>query len=210
MFGGDGFSGRVILGVHATDDALEIVGLDFGVSDLGVPSTDPTRLAHNLPADPLAALSLSGVGDQAAKAYEQLEASGGLAGVEEDVAGLGLDLPDDLRTIFGTDLAVAVFGDLENPSFGARVATEQPQEAIGLLESVLNSAEAGLPTVYSDSAGGYVVATDQATLDALTADGSLGDTDAYRSAVADPETASAIGATSTDEGGRFVLQITTR
>lgn len=242
LFGGEALSGRVILGVHATDDALEIVGLDFGVSDLGAPSGEPTRLAHTLPEDTLAALSLSGVGDQAVAAWEQLEASGGLAGVEGEVAGLGLDLPDDLRTILGTDLAVAVFGDLENLAFGARVATEQPQEAIGLLDSVLNSAEFGLPAVYSEAAGGYVVATDQATLDALMTDGSLADTDAFRSAVADPETASAIGfvdlgnlvdqlvaqggneaeqarkfrgvealgfsATSTDEGGRFVLRIT--
>ena len=244
LFGAQDLTGRVILGVHATDDALELVALDFSVSDTGAPSSEPTRLVQNLPEDTLAALSLGGVGDRAVEGWEQLEASGGLQDLEDPAADLGLDLPDDLRTILGTDLAVAVFGDLENPVVGGRVATDQSEEATLLLDTVLSSPDVGVAAVYELVDGGYVVATDQATLDAMAADGGLGDTAAFRAAVADPDDASAIGyvdlaalidqviaqggpdaeeaaqysavealgfsASSTDEGGRFVLRITVR
>ena len=70
--GAQELSGRVILGVHAEDDAVEMVGLDFGVSDFGVPRSEPTRLAHGLPRDTLAALSVSGAGDAAVAAWEEM------------------------------------------------------------------------------------------------------------------------------------------
>jgi hypothetical protein len=125
--------------------------------------------------------------------WEQVEESGALAGAEEPLAQLGLSLPDDLRKIFGTDIALAIFGDWENPSFGARVTTEEPRVAARLLDGVLSAPEFDLPAVYSDAEGGYAVAVDQATLDAMTADGSLGETRAFRTAVANPDEASAIG-----------------
>jgi hypothetical protein len=191
--GAQELSGRVILGVHAEDDAVEMVGLDFGVSDFGVPRSEPTRLAHGLPRDTLAALSVSGAGDAAVAAWEEMAQSGALAQVEEPLSAVGLELPEDLRTILGTDLAVALLGDLGNPAFGARVTTEQPQEAVRLLDRVLSSPEFAVPVIYSDADGGYVVASDQATLDALAADGGLADTPAFRAAVADRDDASAIG-----------------
>ncbi|UOY03414.1 DUF3352 domain-containing protein [Blastococcus sp. PRF04-17] len=244
LFGGEHLTGRVILGVHAQDDALELVGLDFSVSDTGVPSSEPTSLVHGLPEDALAALSVSGVGERAVQAWAELERTGGAEalGVPPE---LGLDLPDDLRTLLGTDLAVAAFGDVDEPRFGARVATEEPGEAVRLLDVVLDDPQLGLPVVHDTVDGGYVVAGDEAALDLLArADGGLGDSEAFRAAVADPDEAGAIGyvdlaavveqlvdrggetaeqaarfgavealgfsATSTDEGGRFVLRITTR
>ena len=193
VFGDSSLSGRMIMGLHAEDDALELVGLDFSVSDLGVPSSAPTRLAQGLPADTAAALSVSGVGDRAAEAWDAAQESGALAELEQPLAELGLELPEDLRTIFGTDLVVAAFGDLEAPAFGARVTTQQPQEAARLLDGVLSSPDIGLAPVFDEAAGGYVVATDRPTLGLLAADGGLGDTDAFQAAVADPDTASAIG-----------------
>ncbi len=76
MFGDEALSGRVILGVHAQDDALELVGLDFSVSDVGVPSAAPTRLAQGLPEDTLAAVSASGLGDRAVAYWETLQQTG--------------------------------------------------------------------------------------------------------------------------------------
>jgi Protein of unknown function (DUF3352) len=192
-FGGADLAGRVILGVHAQDDALEMVGMDFGVSDVGVPSGEPTRLAQDLPEDTLAALAASGAGDSAVAAWSQLEESGALAEMTQPLAELGLDLPDDLRAMLGSDLVVAVSGQLESPALGARVVTEQPEAGAGALDALLGSLGVGGAPVYSFGAGDYVVATDAATADALAADGGLGDTDAFRAAVADPDHASAIG-----------------
>jgi len=208
-----------------------------------VPGSEPTRLAHGLPEDTLAVLSASGVGERAVQAWEELERTGALegAGIPPE---LGLDLPDDLRTLLGTDLAVAAFGDLERPQFGARVVTDDPEGAARLLDVVIDDPQLGLPAVYDTVDGGYVVGSDDAALDLLSGNGGLGDTPAFRSAVADAEEASAIGyvdlaavieqardqggetaeqaarfsalealglsGTSTDEGGRFVLRITTR
>ena len=193
LFDSQSLSGRVILGAHAESDAFEVTGLAFSVSDVGVPGEDPTRLVQDLPEDTLAALSTSGLGDKAVDTWEELESSGVLAGAEEPLAELGLDLPDDLRMIFGTDTVVAAVGDLEQPGFGARVTTEEPRTAARLLDGVLSSPEFGVPAVYSDAEGGYAVATDQATLDALVDGGRLGETEAFQAAVAEPDDASWIG-----------------
>ena len=193
VFGDAQLAGRVILGVHAQDDALEMVGMDFGVSDVGTPSGEPTRLARDLPEDTLAALSASGLGDSAEAAWAQLEESGALAEVEQPLAELGLTLPDDLRAMLGSDLVVAVFGDLESPGAGARVVTEDPEAAARSVDALLTSFDVGAAPVYSFGESDYVVATDAETADAVAADGGLGDTEAFRAAVADPDGASAIG-----------------
>ena len=179
--------------MHAQNDVVEMVGHTFGVSDTGVPSSEPTRLVQGLPEDTLAALSASGVGDRVAAAWAEVEASGALAEIEDPLRELGLDLPDDLRMMLGTDLVVAVFGDLDGPAFGARVVTEDPEAAAGTLDALLSGPDLGVAPVYSFGERDFIVATDAATADALAADGGLGGTAAFRAAVADPDTASAIG-----------------
>jgi hypothetical protein len=220
------------------------VGLDFGVSDVHAPKSEPTRLVQGLPGDTLAALSVSGLGDRVHAAWGNVEKSGALAQIEQPLAQLGLKLPGDLRAILGTDLVVAAFGDLDSPAFGAHVLTEQPVETARKLAQALSSPSLDVPALYQDADGGYLVASDQDTLDAMASGGNLGDTDAFRAAVADVDTANVIGyvdlatvvdglvarggdtgaqaakfravralgfsATGTDEGGRFVLRITTR
>jgi hypothetical protein len=194
MLGGQNLSGRLILGVHAQDDAVEMVGLDVGVSDAGAPKSVPTRLAQGLPDDTLAALSASGVGDRLAAAWGGMEQSGVLAQIEEPLAQFGLQLPDDLRSVLGTDVVVAAFGDLDDPSFGARVFTEDPQGAFNALHGVLTAPEfRGVLNSWGLADGGYVLATDDDTTVVLSADGGLGETGAFRAAVADPDSASAIG-----------------
>jgi hypothetical protein len=245
IFGGDELSGRVILGLHAEDDAVELVGMDFGVSDFGVPSSDPTRLVQDLPEDTVAAFSASGVGDNIVAVWDDMQESGALAGIEEPLADLGLDLPDDLRIVFGSDLVVAAFGDLEDPRVGVRVVTEDGERALDIVDDLLAQPEIGLPLEPAPVDDGYVLGTDASTAEELAAgDGGLGGTDAFEDAVADADDASAVGyvdlaavveqlraqggetaaeaekfaavealgfsASSTDEGSRFVLRVTTR
>ena len=137
----------MILGVHAQDDVVELVGLDFGVSDTGVPSSEPTRLVQGLPEDTLAAVSASGVGDRAVAGLGgRRRQSGALAESEDPLPELDLDLPEDLRLIFGTDLVVAGFGDVEEPRFGARVVTEDGQRAARIVNDLLTMPELGVQT----------------------------------------------------------------
>jgi hypothetical protein len=194
IFGGDELSGRVILGLHAEDDALELVGMDFGVSDFGAPSSDPTRLVQDLPEDTVAAFSASGVGDNIVAVWDDMQESGALMGIEEPLADLGLDLPDDLRVVFGSDLVVAAFGDLEQPRVGVRVVTEDGERALDIVDDLLAQPEIGLSLEPAPVDDGYVLGTDAATAEELAAgDGGLGGTDAFEAAVADADDASAVG-----------------
>ncbi|MFQ1003138.1 DUF3352 domain-containing protein [Modestobacter sp. SSW1-42] len=241
--GDQALSGRVVLGVHAEDDALEVTGLTRGTAPTtSTAATEPTGLAADLPADTVAALSVSGLGEALTTSWATLQESGIPPEFEEQIEALGLDLPADLGAVLGTDLAVAVTGDLAAPQFGARVRTDDPQRATEVIDRVAGDAE--LPVAVSPLDDGYVLASDPALADALAADGGLGDTEAFRAAVADPDDAGAIGfvdlgelidevvaqggddaaqaqeyaalgalgfsASTTDDGGRFVLRVTTR
>ena len=244
--GGQDLSGRMIMGLHAEDDALELEGLDVGASDLGPlgGGSEPTRLVGQLPEDALAGFSGGGLGEAMVDQWAQLQGSGALAGVEEQAAELGIELPGDLRALLGSDLAVVVRGDLDQPSFGARVTTDDPQTAIGVVEAVAEMGGPEFPLVTGPVDGGYVVASDPALAGALAGDGGLGGTDAFRAAVADPEDATAVGyvdlaalldslvaqggetgaeaekwsaaealgfsTAPSEDGGRFVLRVTTR
>jgi hypothetical protein len=243
--GGQELAGRLILGVHAEDDALEMVGLGFDVSDLGVPSREPTRLVQNLPEDTLLAASLSGAGDLAATYWAELEETPEFSEYGDPMASLGLELPEDLRALFGTDLAIAGFGNVEAPAFGVRVVSEDGDRASAVIDELLSSFGAELPLVSTPVDDGFVLGSDTSTAQTLAAGyGGLGETDAFRDAVADPDAASGVvyvdlaalvdqavarggdtgeeaakysavralglSATTTDEGGRFVLRITTR
>jgi hypothetical protein len=237
-------TGRLILGLHVEADAVEVVGLDFSASDVRVPAGEPTRLVQDLPEDTLAALAVAGVGDQVVAAWEEFEAAGAPAEFEEALDQLGLDLPEDLRALLGTDLVVAAFGDPADPLLGARVRSEDPDAALSVLDGLVDSPDRGLPLVSAPAPDGFVVGTDRTGLDRVLTDGGLGDTDAFRAAVPEADSATAVGyvdlgslvdqliaqggetgqeaarfaavealgfsASGTDEGGRFVLRITTR
>jgi hypothetical protein len=233
-----------VLGVHAADDALEVTGLTRGTAP--APATvagEPTHLVGDLPADTVAALSVSGLGKALTATWATLEQQGLPPEVQDQVDALGLDLPADLETVLGSDLAVAVTGDLSAPQFGARVRTDDPDRATEVLDSVLGDEDLGLPLTVVPTDDGYVLASDESLAGSLGQDGGLGDTEAFRSAVADPD-AGAVGfvdlgavvdqavaqggddateaqkltalhtlgfsATTTDDGGRFVLRVTTR
>jgi hypothetical protein len=187
-------TGRIVLGLHAEPDALEVQGLTRGVApDDSATTAGPTRLVQDLPEDTLAALSVSGLGDALAAAWAAPEGAGIPPEFQQQIAALGLQLPDDLRTVLGSDLALAVSGDLAAPQFGARVVTEDPQRAVEVLTGVLGSPEVGLPAAAVPLADGYALATDPAFADALGRDGGLGDSEAFRAAVADPDEAQAVG-----------------
>ncbi len=239
-------SGRMVLGVHAESDALEVVGLSRGATAPTGPAVaaEPTRLALDLPEDTLAAVSISGLGEAAVQAWTAVEAAGLPPEYQEEIAAMGLDLPADLRAVFGSDLAVAVLGDVSAPAFGVRAVSDEPQRALQVLSDALSDPQLAVPISAVALEDGYAAVTDEAQLDALTRDGRLGDTETFRAAVADPDTAGAIGfvdlgaivdqlaeqggdtaaeaerfaaldalgfsSTTTDDGGRFVLRVTTR
>lgn len=121
------------------------------------------------------------------------------ADIDEFAQQTGLTLPDDLGTLLGDSLVVAVDGsdlDLEAlaqddmSSLNAGVKVDTDVEAFGEVWSTVQdlAAEAGesldgLPVEETDD--GYIVASTDEYASALGEDGSLGESDAYTSAVAD-------------------------
>ena len=194
-FSGQPLTGRMVLGVHAESDALEVEGLTRGATAPtgSAAATGTTRLVLDLPEDTLAALSVSGLGDAVSEAWTSAEDTGVPPEIEEQIAALGVDLPDDLRTVLGSDLVMAVLGDVAAPQFGVRAVTDDPQRAVQVLGEVLGSPEVGLPVSAVPLEDGYVLSTDQAVAEALAEDGGLGDTEVFRDAVADPGSAGAVG-----------------
>ena len=107
------------------------------------------------------------------------------------MASLGLELPEDLRALFGIDLAIAGFGNVEAPAFGVRVVSEDGDRASAVIDQLLSSFGAELPLVPTPVDDGFVLGSDASTAQTLAAgDGGLGETEAFRDAVADPDAAS--------------------
>ncbi len=193
--GGQPLTGRMVLGVHAESDALEVEGLTRGADPAtSAAPSGPTELVRSLPEDTLVGLSASGLGDAAVEAWDAGQGAGLPPEFQEEIAALGLDLPADLRTVLGSDVAVAVVGDLTTgPQFGLRAVTDDPQRAVDVLSGLFARPEVGIAVTATPVADGYVLASDPALADALAGDGGLGDTETFTDAVEDPDSASVIG-----------------
>jgi hypothetical protein len=158
--------------------------------------TGAGAVAAALPTDAVAAFSVAGAGDAVEQNWSTLtrrlpDARATLASIE---AQTGLRLPEDLAALLGqrTALALAEPDGSGRPVVGLRAQSD----AAGLgpaLDRFLRFTDAsGLPLERRDVPGGYVLATDRAQAEALTRDGGLGGTDAFRDAVPDADRASVV------------------
>ena len=187
--------------LKAEPDALEIVA-STRVGGQVVP-TAPTALFGQLPDSTAAAFAVTGAGESLVNRWDELLASpdlGASAGeVERELRRIerrtGLVLPDDLRTLLGQDLVVALDGvDLAmSPEFGVRVVTD-PDDAARVVAAVqpqLAEVTGGYGVRARATADGWVLATSTAYADRLAAGGGgLLDRPDVRAALPDIDTAS--------------------
>jgi hypothetical protein len=118
--------------------------------------------------------------------------------ISEVEAESGLRLPDDLRTILGDNITLAVdsegftpenieSGDPGNFNFGARLTTDQAaiQDVVDRIDGKL--AEEGMTEglITEESDGGLVVASNQEYAELLATGGDLGSADGFGTAVPD-------------------------
>jgi hypothetical protein len=178
-----------------TGGDAEVVLRSFGSVGTSTPTGAGPAVA-GLPAGTVAAVGVSGAGDSVRKALT----TGGsgtvlaqaLARAEEET---GLKLPDDLEALLGQRFALA----LGQPDGSGEpvVGLRGQSDAAGLgnaLDRLLRFTDAaGLPLERRDVRGGYVLATNRAQAEALTRDGGLGGSDAFRDAVPDADRAAAVG-----------------
>jgi hypothetical protein len=159
-------------------------------------ATGAGAAAAALPADAAVAFSVSGGGDTLRQNWSELarrlpDGQDGLAAVE---AQTGLNLPEDLESLLGQRMALALTAPDAAGQPGAGVRAQSHATGLGpALDRLLRSADAaGLPLERRDVPGGYVLATDRTDAEAMTRDGGLGGTDAFRAAVPDAGAASVV------------------
>jgi hypothetical protein len=185
-------SGSFVIGAHADSHYVEIQGKAVDVGD-SLKQYGANRFAsgrgHNLLATmPIAstlAFEITGVGDALTRAYDSVAKEDWFGQVNESAQQYGLTLPDDLRTIFGTDVGVAVFGNLtDNPRAVARIMTEKPDEAVKILTRVPSPEDTPPFALETESSNSYFIGTDAGAI-ALARKGTLGASAPFKRALPD-------------------------
>ena len=184
--------GRVVLGVHATTDSVEMRVRTFG----GAASTAaaPVRLQHVV-ADPIAVVAVSGAGANIAKSWKALASSPMYAQLADQAKLIGLDLPGDLEKLLGDQLTASLSGDdlARQPQWVVAATSQDPAAGKAVLDKLLAVAGASgaseppfTAKVQGDSL--YVGASSAAIAGATSTSSaaSLTGDEMFQAAVADP------------------------
>jgi hypothetical protein len=181
-------------------DALEVRGASTGSSSLKAP--DKALQGFNeLPEDSVVAFGLAGGSKLVAGFFDSLRATiddtgpggpeGGFDGMVADAEReLGIDLPDDLEVLLGSNLVAAMRDDQTGSTqleVGARVITDGPR-AVALVDKINKATDAAgsdFPLERRLTDDGFVAASSTGQVDLLMKDGGLGDRDAVRKALPD-------------------------
>jgi hypothetical protein len=189
----DALKGRWVLGLHATNDSVEMRIRTVGGS-AGAP-VPPVRLQH-VAADPVAVLAVSGYGKNLGRQWSKVASAPLYQQLLEQAKAIGLDLPGDLEKLLGDQLTASLSGQgLTEPQWVVAATSGDPAAGKAVLDKLLALAGPGasdLPvstrvdgdTLYLGSSASTVegaVTTDAA--DALQHD------ELFQAAVAHPETA---------------------
>lgn len=180
-------TGSVVLGLNAQSDHIEMVAktLDFEGETFDFASAFGTGMTSDFPADTVAAVSLSSLGESFAALYDALELD--LADMTES----DVELPADLKTLLGTDLAVGlrILGDgtaEEDLDLFGKVRTDNPARAVELVDML--AADAGEidanATALDDDHYGITMPGSPTDLGVA---GGLGDSKKFKTVVADPD-----------------------
>lgn len=184
-------------------DAVELAGSYAGGA--AVPGTSGTTAHHiaELPESTVAAVSIDHADAFVGRAFDQLLTLAQIGGVSPEEAlnqleaQTGLKLPDDLKTLAGSNLLVAVDGEglSSLPKVGVRTVTD-PVKASAILAKVQAAlADFGQPTTipYDEAKDGIVIGSTPDYVKTLAAgNGTLGKSPRFTAAVRNSESAQAI------------------
>jgi len=191
--GGDLLKQRFAGVARFTGGNAELVVRTFGSAGASTAPGAGASVAV-LPEDTVAAFGVSGAAGAIPKSIAG-EAGQLLSGaLPEARERTGLKLTEDLEALLGQRAALALAQPDGSGRPVARLRAQSDAAGLGAaLDRLLRFTDAsGLPLERREVAGGYVLATDRAQADAMTRDGGLGDTDAFRDAVPDADGASAV------------------
>ncbi|GGK86235.1 hypothetical protein Sme01_39630 [Sphaerisporangium melleum] len=182
----------------------ELTGFTRGGQVRAAAGGEGARLSR-LPASTVGALSVSSLGELVTEQWpritEAADAAGGSPSFSDIVAqarqSYGISLPEDLTTLLGRNLTVAVDEaglDGQIPNVGAVLATDpaKAQQVLDKIEKAVAGSGTGTPQVFRVPGDGrLVVASSQEYADRLAADGTLGESETFTTAIPDADTATA-------------------
>ncbi|MEO6713644.1 MAG: DUF3352 domain-containing protein [Mycobacteriales bacterium] len=192
-------TGHFVVGLHAASSYLEVQGKAVGTNeetDLnmygGVGLGPGANLLANYPADTWAAIDMTGLGDALVRYYHSsgLDKDPDVAAAAEEY---GITLPADIKTLFGDETAVGVFGNGDGIQVVMRVLSTTPSASAGVATKILTagggsrSQISGL--VRTEKDGYFVGSSKAAVVKAATTTAHLGETVSFRRAL--PEAAGA-------------------
>ncbi|TDW75856.1 DUF3352 domain-containing protein [Kribbella pratensis] len=180
---------------------VELKGIGQGDKSIKVNSgADAADLISKLPDTTAGAIAVSGGDNLIDTAWQQVQKAGGenlkpmLDRITEET---GLTLPDDLKSLVGKNLAVAMDKDTANgPKIAARMETDpaKAEPVVQKLTSLLrqrSSADIPIETAKDDDT--LVVSTSKEYADQVLQGGNLGGTDNFKQALPDTKGAVMIG-----------------
>lgn len=180
----------------------ELAGVIRGAEGMVEGDLEPAKLSA-LPASTAGALSYSGLDQIITKKWGEIEQSIAAtpAGaqfkqfVDQAKQTYGLQLPDDLATVLGKNLTLAVDAqglDSDKIKAGVRITTD-PAKAQAVYDKIQKAmSSSGQPTPQLAKVAGdgtFTVATTDEYAKALSADGTLGESQTFKDAVPDADEA---------------------
>ncbi len=192
-------TGRFVTAVRFDPSYLELAGLVRGMRDL--PPAAKASDVTTLPADTMFALSLAGGADAVTKAWPDMSKNIPARQLDDIETQLGVTLPDDLANVLGKSFTVAVpaqdlskFGDDADalPPMGIKAVTNDGPRADGVIQQLLTKSGADTQVKTKLDGDTLYLATTDDYLTKLSTPGTLGQTDAFKAAVADPANAQSV------------------
>ncbi|MFC6156587.1 DUF3352 domain-containing protein [Kribbella jiaozuonensis] len=180
---------------------VELKGIGQGDKSIKVNSgADAADLITKLPDSTAGAIAISGGDNLIDTAWQQVQKAGGenlkpmLDRISEET---GLTLPDDLKSLAGKNLAVAMDKDTANgPKIAARMETDpaKAEPVVQKLTSLLRQrSSANIPIETAKDDDTLVVSTSKEYADQVLQGGNLGGTDNFKQALPDTKGALMIG-----------------
>jgi flagellar basal body-associated protein FliL len=179
---------------------VELKGIAHGDQSVKVDGADAGDLIGQLPDTTAGAIAVSGGENLVDTMWKQLEKASNsniqemTEAIEEET---GLALPDDLKSLLGKNLAVAIDKDASNgPKIAARMETD-PAKAEPVVEKLTTllrrKSSANIPIRTAKDDDSLVVATDESYAEQVLKGGNLGGTDNFKQALPDTKGAVMIG-----------------
>lgn len=189
---------------------VELKGIARSDQSIKVSKSDAGELVSQLPDGTTGALALSDGENLVGTMWEQLKKSGvDVDEVTEEFAEeTGLSLPDDLKTVLGKNVAVAIDKDgSDGPKIAARIETDPAKAApvVQKLTDLLRSkASANIPIRTAKDDDTLVVATNEEYAEQVLKGGNLGQTESFKQALPDTSGAVMVGYVDFEAAGSLV------